>query len=82
MVEEPFELLHDAVRRGAALQAAGVGNFTGRVKRPRIGRNPHTKEEIMIEGRTVLTFKASQILQTRVNKAPGITELDTSKPEA
>jgi integration host factor subunit alpha len=36
-------------------------------KRPRKGRNPQTGDEIIIEGRKVLTFKASQIMKKNLN---------------
>jgi integration host factor subunit alpha len=36
-------------------------------KRPRKGRNPQTGGDIIISGRRVLTFKASQILKKSMN---------------
>ena len=36
-------------------------------KRPRKGRNPQTGDEIVISGRRVLTFKASQVLKKTMN---------------
>jgi integration host factor subunit alpha len=39
-------------------------------KRPRKGRNPQTGDEIIIVGRKVLTFKASQIMKKSLNTMP------------
>ncbi|MBL0225252.1 MAG: HU family DNA-binding protein [Geobacteraceae bacterium] len=37
-------------------------------KKDRIGRNPQTGESIVIEARSVLTFKPSAVLKFAVNK--------------
>src|SRR5207244_4124964 len=52
---------------GQKVKISGVGNFVVNEKRPRKGRNPQTGEEIVISGRRVLTFKASQVLKKTMN---------------
>jgi integration host factor subunit alpha len=47
-------------------------------KRPRKGRNPQTGDEIIIVGRKVLTFKASQIMKKSLNSMG--TTAPTSSP--
>jgi integration host factor subunit alpha len=49
------------------VKISGFGNFVVNQKRPRKGRNPQTGEEIIITGRKVLTFKASQVLKKTIN---------------
>ncbi|MCC7344499.1 MAG: HU family DNA-binding protein, partial [Deltaproteobacteria bacterium] len=39
-----------------------------RSKRPRMGRNPQTGQEIEISARRVLTFRPSQVLKQALNK--------------
>ena len=58
-------------RKGEKVKISGFGNFVVNAKRPRKGRNPQTGEEIVISGRKVLTFKASQVLKKTMNGGPG-----------
>ena len=53
--------------QGEKVKISGFGNFVVNTKRPRKGRNPQTGDEIIIVGRKVLTFKASQILKKSLN---------------
>src|SRR5438128_1448347 len=63
VVESIFELVKRHLERGEKVKVSGFGNFVVNEKRPRKGRNPQTGEEIVISGRRVLTFKASQVRQ-------------------
>ena len=67
IVETVFEIMKESLERGEKIKISGFGNFVVRQKRSRIGRNPHTGEEIEISARKVLTFKASQLLKEAVN---------------
>ena len=49
------------------VKIVNFGIFKLRQKSPRIGRNPKTKEEVMISARNVVTFKSSEILINTVN---------------
>lgn len=69
IVDETFELLKEALGRGEKVKISGFGNFVVRYKKPRIGRNPLTGEEITISARHVATFKASPVLKEQVNDA-------------
>ena len=51
-------------------------------KRPRKGRNPQTGHEIVISGRRVLTFKASQVLKKTMNGELDGIEPDDDEAEA
>jgi integration host factor subunit alpha len=67
VVESIFELVKRRLERGEKVKISGFGNFVVNEKRPRKGRNPQTGEEIVISGRRVLTFKASQVLKKTMN---------------
>ena len=67
VVESIFELVKRRLEQGEKVKISGFGNFTVKEKRPRKGQNPQTGEEIVISGRRVLTFKASQVLKKTMN---------------
>lgn len=68
IVELVFDTLKSTLEKGEKVKISGFGNFVVRHKRPRIGRNPQTGEEIEITERRVLTFKPSQVLKASINK--------------
>lgn len=68
IVELVFDTMKETLERGEKIKVSGFGNFVVRRKRPRIGRNPQTGEEIEISARRVLTFRPSQVLKAMLNK--------------
>lgn len=70
IVEMVFDTIKDTLEKGEKIKISGFGNFVVRQKRPRIGRNPQTGEEIEISARKVLTFRASQVLKAALNHRP------------
>ncbi len=68
LVEIVFETLKDTLAKSEKVKISGFGNFVGREKKARMGRNPQTKKPIEISARKVLTFKPSQVLKTTLNK--------------
>ena len=80
LVEAVFEVMKSTLETGEKIKISGFGNFVVREKNPRPGRNPRTGEEIMIEARRVLTFKASNILKQAMN--PHTTDAATSPAES
>ncbi|MFQ5666885.1 MAG: integration host factor subunit alpha [Candidatus Binatia bacterium] len=68
LVESIFEIMKRRLERGEKVKISGFGNFVVNRKRPRKGRNPQTGDEIVISGRSVLTFKASQVLKKSMNE--------------
>ena len=70
VVEELFGLIKDTLEAGEKIKIAGFGNFEVKEKNDRRGRNPQTGEEITIEARRILTFKASAVLKQAVNAEP------------
>ncbi len=67
VVDLTFETIKESLENSENVKISGFGNFTSRHKRARKGRNPQTGEEIRISERTVMTFKASQILKKAIN---------------
>ena len=68
-MEEVLNEVIDTLEQGENVKIAGFGSFTIRDKATRIGRNPKTGEEVPIEPRRVLSFRASSMLKDRLNKA-------------
>ena len=69
MVEAFFEEIRTALEVGDSVKLSGFGNFELRQKSERPGRNPKTGEEVPITARRVVTFHASQTLQSQVEEA-------------
>jgi len=67
VVESIFEVMKKRLEHGEKVKISGFGNFVVNEKRPRKGRNPQTGDEIIISGRRVLSFKASQVLKKAIN---------------
>jgi integration host factor subunit alpha len=67
MLEMVFETMKSTLEAGEDIKISGFGNLKVRKKTPRPGRNPHTGEKITIDGRRVLTFKASDVLKNYIN---------------
>jgi integration host factor subunit alpha len=71
IVEEVFAIVKESLRRGEKVKISGFGSFIVNSKHARRGRNPQTGEPITIDGRRVLSFKASQVLKSQVNNGGG-----------
>ena len=67
LVEQVIEGILDTLEDGETVKLSSFGNFTVRHKKARMGRNPKTGEEVPIEPRRVLVFRASHILKDRIN---------------
>lgn len=71
LVEQVLDLISDTLVAGENVKLSSFGSFVLRQKGGRIGRNPKTGEEVPIEPRRVLTFKASQVMRDRINSGDG-----------
>jgi integration host factor subunit alpha len=78
VVEATFDIIKSCLERGEKVKISGFGNFVVNTKRPRKGRNPQTGDEIIIVGRKVLTFKASQIMKKTLNAMSAPPSADSS----
>jgi len=71
IVEQVFDILKETLEGGEKIKNSGFGNFVVRQKRPRKGRNPQTGKELVISGRSIVTFKPSPVLRRALNKTEG-----------
>ena len=67
LVEQLLEEIVSTLENGESVKLSSFGNFTVRQKKARMGRNPKTGEEVPIEPRRVLVFRASHVLKDRIN---------------
>jgi len=67
-VDEFFNSLKKALNTHNIVKISGFGTFKKFTTKPRIGRNPKTKEEKTISSRNVVTFKASKLLIKKINR--------------
>jgi integration host factor subunit alpha len=68
-MERLFEIMKDTLANGDDLLISGYGKFSVRQKNARRGRNPQTKETLMLKARKVLVFKAAGVLSVFVSWA-------------
>jgi integration host factor subunit alpha len=73
LVEIVLKEIADALAKGENVKISSFGSFFVRAKGQRIGRNPKTGEEVPINPRKVLVFRASHVLKDRVNAGSGET---------
>ena len=65
-VDNFFELIIQSLSQGKCVKLSKFGNFDLRDKKARPGRNPKTKEEVMITPRRVVTFHAGQKMRNLI----------------
>ena len=71
LVESVLEHMSASLVRGEQVKISSFGTFLVRNKKERIGRNPKTKEEVMIGERKVISFKASKNVLKYLNSFDG-----------
>jgi len=71
LVETILAEVVEALARGESVKVSSFGSFTVRDKGQRVGRNPKTGQEVPILPRRVLVFRASNVLKSLINGAPG-----------
>lgn len=69
LVETVLNEISDALARGEMVKISSFGSFSVRSKGQRIGRNPKTGEEVPINPRRVLVFRASHVLKDQINSS-------------
>tara|TARA_Y100001936_G_C15430861_1_gene339326 strand:+ start:82 stop:381 length:300 start_codon:yes stop_codon:yes gene_type:complete len=67
LLEEFLDLIIQNLNSEKKIKISKFGTFSIRKKKPRIGRNPKTKEEKKISQRNVVTFKPSKEFKQFVN---------------
>jgi len=67
-VNDILEIIIEGLNDDGYVKIHNFGSFKLKRKKSRIGRNPKTKEAVMISERNVLTFKASKSVINFLNK--------------
>ncbi len=67
IVDQFFEEIILDLIDGNSVKLTSFGTFSVKHKKERIGRNPKTKEEAVIDARRVISFRASKELKRRVD---------------
>ena len=67
LVDSVFSEILKSLITGDDVKISSFGTFVVRQKKERIGRNPKTGEEVPITARSVVTFRASNVLKSKVN---------------
>ena len=70
LVDSVFMIIKDTLAHGEELKISGFGVFSVKEKNDRKGRNPQTGEDITINARKILKFRASLLLKKAVNGSP------------
>ena len=70
LVDRVLEEVAARLVRGEMVKLSSFGTFAVRAKGGRMGRNPKTGEEVPINPRRVLVFRASHVLKAMINDSP------------
>ena len=68
IVNDIIEIIIEGLNLNNSVKIHNFGTFKIKRKKSRIGRNPKTKEEVLIQDRNVISFKASKKLLEYINK--------------
>ena len=67
LINDFFQTIIDNLKKEKILKISKFGTFTIRQKKPRVGRNPKTKEEKIISERYVVLFRPSKDFKEFIN---------------
>ena len=67
IVNDIIDIIIDGLIKNQSVKIHNFGTFKLKRKSSRIGRNPKTKEEVIISDRNVIIFKASKNIITYIN---------------
>lgn len=67
-VSATLEAITQALSNGDKVQLIGFGTFEVKERAERVGRNPQTKQEIIIPASKLPSFKAGKALKDAVSK--------------
>ena len=67
VVEDYIEIIKDALDNDGKVMLSGFGCYEVKAKPARRGRNPQTRETIILRARRVVKFKPSQLLRRAIN---------------
>ena len=67
LIDEFFSLIVSNLIKNKSVKISNFGTFSIRSKKPRVGRNPKTREEKTISQRDVVLFKPSKEFKDILN---------------
>jgi len=67
IIKSVLEIMKKTLESGEDVLISGFGKFCVNEKRERRGRNPQTREDLMLGSRRVVTFKCSPRLRDKIN---------------
>ena len=67
VLENLLGIIKDSLEKGEDVLISGFGKFCVREKGKRRGRNPATGADMMLEQRSVVTFRCSHLLREKIN---------------
>lgn len=68
LVNDILDIIIEGLKINGYIKIHNFGSFVVKRKKSRLGRNPKTKEEVMIEERNILSFKPSKSILKIINK--------------
>ena len=71
LVSDIIDIIIEGLQNTNKVKIHNFGTFIVKNKKSRIGRNPKTKEEVMIGERKVISFKASKNVLQYLNSVDG-----------
>lgn len=66
LVETVLEIMKETLETGEKVKISGFGVFEVKGKRERKGRNPQTGEDLILDPRKILRFKASEAMKKKI----------------
>ncbi len=70
LVEVMLELIKKTLENGESVLISGFGKFNVKAKNKRMGRNPATGDQMLLDARKVITFTCSQKLRSLIDPVP------------
>lgn len=70
VVDKLLDSIKDYIMDGRTIEIRGFGTFKLKVRKPRMGRNPKTGDDVQIPERVVPTFKYSHSLKEDIRDLP------------
>ena len=67
-VNDIIDVIIDGLINNGYVKIHNFGSFKVKRKKSRIGRNPKTKEDVIIKERNIITFKPSRSILSYINK--------------
>ena len=71
LVESLLENIKKTLASGEDILVSGFGKFRVKDKKTRRGRNPQTGDNLILDGRRVVTFRYSEVLREKMNRKVG-----------